>query len=160
MPYQLEPFSEIMLGWSIEPFGPATMQFNSISVKDTSELIKTIYWLNKNTPNDAMVFGEKHWRGWMDIELQGDRLFKYGSSQYDTLQSTQDCDLNYCYIVTHLSESLHYMNKKVQTEQVYQNKLFTVYKIGSIYDMEGGLSSAHFHPNQKTKTNTSLSILK
>jgi hypothetical protein len=140
-----------MLGWSIEPFGPATMQFNSIPVNDTSELIKTIYWINKNTPNNAMVFGEKHWRGWMDIELQGDRLFKYGSSQYDTLQSTQDCDLNYCYIVTHLSESLHYMNKKVQTEQVYQNKLFTVYKIGSIYDMEGGLSSAHFHPNQKTK---------
>ena len=160
MPYQLESFSEIMLGWSIEPFGPATMQFNSIPVKDTSELIKAIYWINENTPHDAMVFGEKHWRGWMDIELKGDRLFKYGSNHYDTLQSTQDCYLKYCYIVNHLSESLRYMNKKVQTEQVYQNKLFTVYEIGSIYDMERGLSSAHIHPNQKTKTNTSLSILK
>jgi hypothetical protein len=160
MPYQFESFSEVMLGWSIEPFGPATMQFNSIPVNDTSELIKTVYWINKNTPNNAMVFGEKHWRGWMDIELQGDRLFMYGSNQYDTLKSMQDCHLNYCYIVTHLSESLRYMNKKVQTEQVYQNKLFTVYEIGSTYDMKGGLSSVHINPNQKTRTNMSLSILK
>jgi hypothetical protein len=96
----------------------------------------------------------------MDIELQGDRLFMYGSNQYDTLKSMQDCHLNYCYIVTHLSESLCYMNKKVQTEQVYQNKLFTVYEIGSTYDMKGGLSSVHINPNQKTRTNMSLSILK
>jgi hypothetical protein len=159
-PYRFESFSEIMRGWSIEPFGPATMQFNSIPVKDTSELIKTIYWINKNTPNNAMVFGEKHLRGWMDIELEGDRVFIYGSNQYDTLQSMQDCHFNYCYIVTHLSESLRYMNEKVQTEQVYQNKLFTVYEIGSIYGMEGELSSVHINPNPKTRTTTSLSILK
>ena len=154
MPYQFASFSEIMLGWSIEPFGPATMQFNSIPVKDTSELLKTIYWINKNTPNNAIVFGEKHWRGWIDIELQGDRSFIYDSNQYGTLQSLQDCHLNYCYLVTHLSESLGYMSGKVRTERIYQNKLFTVYEAGRIYDVEGGLSP--FHINQKTRNTTSL----
>jgi hypothetical protein len=145
-----------MLGWSIEPFGPATMQFNSIPVKDTSELLKTIYWINKNTPNNAIVFGEKHWRGWIDIELQGDRSFIYDSNQYGTLPSLQDCHLNYCYLVTHLSESLGYMSGKVRTERVYQNKLFTVYEAGRIYDVEGGLSPVHINPNQKTRNTTSL----
>jgi hypothetical protein len=156
MPYQFASFSEIMLGWSFEPFGPATMQFNSIPVKDTSELLKTIYWINKNTPNNAIVFGEKHWRGWIDIELQGDRSFIYDSNQYGTLQSLQDCHLNYCYLVTHLSESLGYMSGKVRTERVYQNKLFTVYEAGRIYDVEGGLSPVHINPNQKTRNTTSL----
>lgn len=155
MPYQFASVSEIMLGWSIEPFGPATMQFNSIPVKDTSELVKTIYWINKNTPKNAMVFGEKHWRGWMDIELQGDRSFIYDSNQYVSLQSLQDCDLNYCYLVAHLSESLGYMSGKVQTEQVYQNKLFTIYGIEGIYDIEGELSPAHINPNQKTRNTAS-----
>jgi hypothetical protein len=157
MPYQFESFSEIMLGWNIEPFGPATMQFNSIPVKDTSELLKAIYWINKNTPRNAIIFGEKHWRGWMDIELQGDRSFLYDSNQYGTLQPLQGCHSKYyCYLVAHLSESLGYISEKVQTEQVYQNKLFTVYEIGSIYDMEGGLSPIHINPNQKTRNTTSL----
>jgi hypothetical protein len=150
MPYPFTSFSEIMLGWSIEPFGPASMQFNSIPVKDTSELLKTIYWINKNTPKNAMIFGEKHWRGWMDIELQDDRLFIYGSNQYDTLQSLQDCHLNSCYLVTNLLESLGYMSGKARTEQIYQNKLFMVYKVERIYDVEGGLRSVHINPNQKT----------
>lgn len=131
MPYQFESFPEIMLGWSIEPFGPATMQFNSIPVKDTSELIKTIYWINKNTPNDAMVFGEKHWRGWMEIKLQEDRSFLYYSDTSGILQFWQNCRLENCYFLARSSQSLENVSG-ITTTQVYHNNLFTIYEIDSI----------------------------
>ena len=40
MPYRFASFPESIVGQSIEPFGPATMQFNSLTVKDTDEASK------------------------------------------------------------------------------------------------------------------------
>ena len=40
------------------------MQFNSIAVKDTDELLRTINWINENLPKDAIILGEKHCDGW------------------------------------------------------------------------------------------------
>ncbi|MDQ3884723.1 MAG: hypothetical protein M3239_04680, partial [Thermoproteota archaeon] len=34
-----------------------------------------IEWLNKNTEHDAIVVGEKHWRGFMDMNLEDERTY-------------------------------------------------------------------------------------
>jgi hypothetical protein len=131
MPYHLASFSENMLGQSIEPFGPATMQFNSIAVKDTGELLKTINWINENVPKDAIIIGEKHWRGWMEIKLQEDRSFLYYSDTSGILQFWQNCRLENCYFLARSSQSLENVSG-ITIRQVYHNNLFTIYEIDSI----------------------------
>lgn len=131
MPYHIASFSENMLGQSIEPFGPATMQFNSIAVKDTGELLKTINWINENVPKDAIIIGEKHWRGWMEIKLQEDRSFLYYSGTSGSLQFWQNCRLENCYFLARSSQSLENVSG-ITTRQVYHNNLFTIYEIDSI----------------------------
>ncbi|MGA9167034.1 MAG: hypothetical protein WB053_06590 [Nitrososphaeraceae archaeon] len=131
MPYHLASFSENMLGQSIEPFGPATMQFNSIAVKDTGELLRTINWINENVPKDAIIIGEKHWRGWMEIKLQEDRSFLYYSDTSGILQFWQNCRLENCYFLARSSQSLENVSG-ITTRQVYHNNLFTIYEIDSI----------------------------
>jgi hypothetical protein len=131
MPYHIASFSENLLGQSIEPFGPATMQFNSIAVKDTGELLKTINWINENVPKDAIIIGEKHWRGWMEIKLQEDRSFLYYSDTSGILQFWQNCRLENCYFLARSSQSLENVSG-ITTRQVYHNNLFTIYEIDSI----------------------------
>jgi len=131
MPYHLASFSENTLGQSIEPFGPATMQFNSIAVKDTGELLRTINWINENVPKDAIIIGEKHWRGWMEIKLQEDRSFLYYSDTSGILQFWQNCRLENCYFLARSSQSLENVSG-ITIRQVYHNNLFTIYEIDSI----------------------------
>jgi hypothetical protein len=131
MPYHIASFSEIMLSQSIEPFGPATMQFNSIAVRDTGELLKTINWINENVPKDAIIIGEKHWRGWMEIKLQEDRSFLYHSDTSGILQFWQNCQLENCYFLARSSQSIENVSGNT-TRQVYHNNLFTIYEIDSI----------------------------
>jgi hypothetical protein len=131
MPYRFASFPESIVGQSIEPFGPATMQFNSLTVKDTDELLKTIAWINENTPTNATIVGEKHWRGWMEIKLQEDRGFVYSSNRYGVIQSNQDCRLDYCYLLTRSSDSFDYLKESVR-KHVYHSNLFTLYEIRSI----------------------------
>jgi hypothetical protein len=130
MPYHMASFSENMLGQIIEPFGPATMQFNSISVTDTGELLKTINWINENVPKDAIIIGEKHWRGWMEIKLQEDRSFLYYSDTSGILQFWQNCRLENCYFLARSSQSLDNVSG-ITIRQVYHNNLFTIYEIDS-----------------------------
>ena len=130
MPYHIASFSENMLGQSIEPFGPATMQFNSIAVKDTGELLKTINWINENVPKDAIIIGEKHWRGWMEIKLQHPKSFVFFSSQLAALQYIQDCESKYRYLLIRSSDSLGPMTGHEPIDQVYESKMFKIFKIG------------------------------
>jgi hypothetical protein len=60
---------------NIEKFGPVTMQFNSLDIGDNSNLVSAIIWLNENTERDAIIVGEKHWRGFMDIYLEDGRTY-------------------------------------------------------------------------------------
>ncbi|MCI0558423.1 MAG: hypothetical protein MN733_08000 [Nitrososphaera sp.] len=77
MPYD-EPF--VLYGLarqSTEDFGPVTMQFNALDIKDNDELVMAIERINRDTENDAVVVGEKHWRGFMEIYLQDDRTYRF-----------------------------------------------------------------------------------
>jgi hypothetical protein len=59
----------------IEKFGPVTMQFNSLDIHDNNNLLSAIEWLNQNTEYDAIIVGEKHWRGFMDMNLEDERTY-------------------------------------------------------------------------------------
>ena len=130
MPYQYGSVLEKVLGQSVEPFGPVTMQFNSISIKDNGELLKTISWINENTPKNATLIGEKHWRGWMEIELQHARSFVFFSSQTTALQYIQDCEPEYCYLLKRSSDSLGSMTGQEPIDHVYKSKMFKIFEIG------------------------------
>jgi hypothetical protein len=59
----------------IQYFGPVTMQFNSVDIDDNNNLLSTIVWLNENTEQDAIIVGEKHWRGFMELYLEDERKY-------------------------------------------------------------------------------------
>jgi hypothetical protein len=60
---------------NIEKFGPVTMQFNSLDIEDNNNLLSSIVWLNENTERDAIIVGEKHWRGFMELYLEDGRTY-------------------------------------------------------------------------------------
>jgi hypothetical protein len=52
-----------------------TMQFNSLDIEDNNNLLSAIIWLNENTERDAIIVGEKHWRGFMELYLEDGRRY-------------------------------------------------------------------------------------
>jgi hypothetical protein len=129
MPHQFTGIWRYIVGQNIEPYGPSTMQFNSIAIRNTFNLTSMISWINENTPVDALFIGEKHWRGWMELELEDERDYVYYSSQYSALQLIEDCEPDSCYLIARTSNSLGLLNEGIRIKEVYQNELFKVYEI-------------------------------
>ncbi|HYZ94544.1 MAG TPA: hypothetical protein VE566_02175 [Nitrososphaeraceae archaeon] len=132
MPHQFTGIWRYILGQNIEPYGPSTMQFNSIAIRNTFDLTSMISWMNENTPVDALFIGEKHWRGWMELNLEDERDFMYYSSQDSALQLIEDCEPDYCYLIARTSNSLGLLNEGIRFKEVYQNELFKVYDIRNL----------------------------
>jgi len=65
---------------SIEDFGPVTMQFNSLDTEDSDKLLSVIDWINRNTEQDAVIVGEKHWRGFMELHLEDGRTYRFSDN--------------------------------------------------------------------------------
>jgi hypothetical protein len=61
----------------IGQFGPITMQANSISISASKSIISAISWVNQNTPQGSSIVIDKHWRGWMELELKNRSFFYY-----------------------------------------------------------------------------------
>ena len=66
-----------IIGVHAENLPPVTMQFNSIDVEDNDDLLSTIAWINKNTEQDALIVGENHWRGFMELYLEDNRTYHF-----------------------------------------------------------------------------------
>lgn len=64
----------------IENFGPVTMQFNSIDIHDNDEILSIIEWINQNTEHNAIIVGEKHWRGFMELHLGAERTYRFSDN--------------------------------------------------------------------------------
>lgn len=56
---------------------PLTMQFNTIDINDNDDLLSAIAWINKNTEKNALIVGESHLRGFMELYLEGNRTFHF-----------------------------------------------------------------------------------
>ena len=63
---------------------PLTMQFNSIDVEDNDELLSAIAWINKNTEQDALIVGESHLRGFMELYLEDNRAYHFSEDPKTT----------------------------------------------------------------------------
>jgi hypothetical protein len=63
----------------IRYFAPPTMQFNSLDIQDNDNLLSTIAYVNKNTEHNAIIVGEPHWRGFMELYLKNDRLYLFSN---------------------------------------------------------------------------------
>jgi hypothetical protein len=66
-----------IIGLHSKNLPPVTMQFNSIDVEDNDELLSTIAWINKNTEQDALIVGESHLRGFMELYLEDNRTYHF-----------------------------------------------------------------------------------
>jgi hypothetical protein len=56
------------------------MQFNSLDIEDNGKLTSTIQWINQNTENNAVIVGEKHWRGFMEMQLEDGRTYRFSGN--------------------------------------------------------------------------------
>lgn len=74
----------------IAPYGPLTMQYNSISLPESRSLLSVIDWINNNTntPEGSIIMGSKHLRGWMELELKG-RSFLFADNNTRLLESNK-----------------------------------------------------------------------
>ena len=63
----------------IRYFAPATMQFNSVDIRDNDNLLSAISYINKNTERNAIIVGEPHWRGFMELYLKDDRRYHFSN---------------------------------------------------------------------------------
>ena len=66
-----------IVGLQSENLPPLSMQFNSIDVEDNDDLLSTIAWINKNTEQDALIVGESHLRGFMELYLEDKRTYHF-----------------------------------------------------------------------------------
>lgn len=69
-----------IVGVNAKDLPPVTMQFNSIDVEDNDDILSTISWINKNTEKDALIVGENHWRGFMEIYLEDERIYHFSEN--------------------------------------------------------------------------------
>lgn len=66
-----------IVGVHAKDLPPVTMQFNSIDVEDNDDLLSTIAWINKNTEQHALIVGESHLRGFMELYLEDNRIYHF-----------------------------------------------------------------------------------
>jgi hypothetical protein len=66
-----------IIGLHAKNLPPVTMQFNSIDVEDNDDLLSAIAWINKNTEQDALIVGESHLRGFMELYLEDERTYHF-----------------------------------------------------------------------------------
>jgi hypothetical protein len=76
-----------IIGLHSEHLPPLTMQFNSIDVEDNDELLSAIAWINKNTEQDALIVGQNHWRGFMELYLENERTYHFSEDPQTTAEA-------------------------------------------------------------------------
>ena len=76
-----------IIGLHSEHLPPLTMQFNSIDVEDNDELLSAIAWINKNTEQDALIVGQNHWRGFMELYLEDERTYHFSEDPKTTAEA-------------------------------------------------------------------------
>jgi hypothetical protein len=125
LPNAGEPF---MLWYGVarsytEHFVPPSMQFNSLELSDNNKIISAISWINKNTQPNAIIIGEKHWRGFMELYLQDHRTFRF-SDDIPALASR---------LIKHRVDGpvylIQYSDTRNNNSNIYSNNLFSINKI-------------------------------
>ncbi len=96
----------------ITNFAPVTMQFNSLDIQDNDNLLLAIAEINENTEQNAIIVGEPHWRGFMELYLKDDRVFHYSNDPLvlATTLEQQGYDVYLIEVVGNLQTSFRIQN--------------------------------------------------
>jgi hypothetical protein len=132
--YQTQPYQHPVSALNIfdnylESFLPITMQFNSIDITHNENLVSMIAWINQNTERNAVIIGENHWRGWMELKLDKGRSFLYVSALDDMNSSIlKICGYDNCYLMTYLDKTLTNIDE-IKLSSVHKNESFITFRI-------------------------------
>jgi hypothetical protein len=131
--YQTQPYRHPVsalniLGHHLESFVPITMQFNSIDITHNENLLSMIAWINQNTAGNAIVIGENHWKGWMELKLDEERNFLYVSLLDDMNSLLNICQYSNCYLLTYLDQTLKNIDEN-KLRPVHKNESFKILSI-------------------------------
>ncbi|MDN5846296.1 MAG: hypothetical protein L0H53_08495 [Candidatus Nitrosocosmicus sp.] len=112
----------------IEYFVPITMQFSSLDVDDNDELQSAISWINNNTKKDAVVVGDKHWRGLMELNLDDSRSYLFSSKDsrefvHDLRNSNNSQSFIYLLDFTSSKSNSTFLIK------AYSNEVFSIFAV-------------------------------
>lgn len=111
----------------IGPYGPLTMQYNSISVPESRSLLSVIDWINNdtNTPEGSVIMGSKHLRGWMELELK-ERTFLFADNNSKLLDSDKYSEL---YLLELKSRQSTRIPENYLQELSYNKTDFSIFKL-------------------------------
>ena len=111
----------------IGPYGPLTMQYNSISLTESRSLLSTINWINNdtNTPISSVIMGSKHLRGWMELEIK-ERTFLFADNNTKLLESSKYAEL---YLLEINSRQATAVPPNYLKELTYNSTDFNLYKL-------------------------------
>jgi hypothetical protein len=121
MPYHTPFILYSIAREKIETFVPVTMQFNSLDTKDNDKILSAISWINNNTNQNAIIIGEKDWRGFMELYLKDNRHFRYSDNLKNLSESLEQSKQSKAAIYM-----IRYSNYKNVTRPVYSNGLFSI----------------------------------
>jgi hypothetical protein len=121
MPYHTPFILYSIAREKIETFVPVTMQFNSLDTKDNDKILSAISWINNNTNQNAIIIGEKDWRGFMELYLKDNRHFRYSDNLKNLSESLEQSKQSKAAIYM-----IRYSNYKNITRPVYSNGLFSI----------------------------------
>lgn len=111
----------------IGPYGPLTMQYNSISLPESRSLQYVVDWINNdtNTGEDSVIMGSKHLRGWMDLELK-ERTFLFADNNTNLLASNKYGEL---YLLELISRQSTQIPENYLQELAYKITDFSIYRL-------------------------------
>ena len=132
LPYEAQVSIIGLFDKNIQSFAPKSMQFNSVKVAQSPQIIDIIKWINENTSEHTTVVGSGDWRGWFISGLVGNRNFvsyeRLGNIFRDSTYNPHD----QMYLIdTKVSNEPVYHSRNFSFEGaiVYSNSLFTLYRI-------------------------------
>lgn len=111
---------------NIERFMPLTMQINSVDINDNQKLISAISWLNNSTEQNAIIIGEKHWRGFMELYLRGNRTFYSTDNLYSLINQLPQKG----HVPIYMIKISHYENRNPNSDNniLYSTNPFSIYR--------------------------------
>jgi hypothetical protein len=111
----------------IGPYGPLTMQYNSISLPESRSLLSAVDWINNdtNTAKGSLIMGSKHLRGWMELELK-ERTFLFADNNTNLLAANKYSEL---YLLELTSRQSTDIPENYLQELTYNSTDFSLYKL-------------------------------
>jgi hypothetical protein len=80
-------------------FAPLTMQFNSLDIQDNDNLLLAIAQINENTEHNAIIVGQPHWRGFMELYLKDDRIYHFSNDPRALATSLEQQGHHHVYLI-------------------------------------------------------------